>query len=105
MKHLRTFCIATLSAVAALTATGCAVLRDQQSVGEYVDDSTITTRVKAKYAEDKTVSAMAISVETFGGTVQLSGAAKSNEERAKAESLAKDTAGVKSVRNAIMVRP
>lgn len=99
------FFVASASALALVAGAGCAVVRDQQSVGEYVDDATLTTRVKAKHAEDPTVSALAISVETFNGVVQLSGAAKSNDERARAESLAKGVSGVKSVRNAIIVRP
>jgi len=102
---MRTILAATVSAVALLTTTaGCTVFRDQQSVGSYVDDSTLTTRVKAKFAEDKTVSAMAISVETFKGVVMLSGVAKSSEERMKAESLARHTSGVVDVKNEIIVR-
>ena len=60
-------------------------MRDQQTVGQFVDDTTLTTRVKAKFAEDPTVSAMSISVETLKGTVQLSGFAKSTAERNRAE--------------------
>jgi osmotically-inducible protein OsmY len=95
---------AAVTAVALLAGTGCAVMRDQQSVGQYVDDSTLTTRVKAKFADDPTVSAMAISVETFNGLVQLSGFAKSHDERLKAETLARDTSGVRAVKNDIVVR-
>ncbi len=84
--------------------TGCAVARDQQTVGAYIDDATLTTRVKARFAENPAVSAMAINVETLNGTVQLSGFAKSNEERATAEQLARSTSGVKAVRNDILVR-
>ncbi len=88
-----------------LSAVGCAVTRDQSTVGEYIDDSTITTKVKAKFAEDKDVSAMAISVETLRGVVQLSGFAKNASERSKAEALARSTSGVQSVRNSIVIRP
>ncbi|MDP2018606.1 BON domain-containing protein [Hydrogenophaga sp.] len=98
---------AVLAAAAALTLvqlTGCAVARDQQSVGSYIDDAALTTRVKARMAEDKTVSATSISVETLKGTVQLSGFAKSTEERAAAERLARSTPGVQAVRNDILVR-
>lgn len=95
---------AVVSAVALLTTTGCAVFRDQQSVGSFVDDATLTTRVKAKFAEDRTVSALAISVETLKGVVQLSGFAKSAEEKSTAERLARSTSGVVSVRNDIIVR-
>jgi len=95
---------AALALTAALGTTGCAVTRNQESVGAYVDDATLTTRVKAKFAADPTVSAMAISVETMKGVVQLSGFAKSTEERAVAERLARETSGVKAVRNDIAIR-
>lgn len=94
-----------LAGLLALTAAGCAVTREQSTVGQYVDDATITTRVKARLAEDKTVSAMAIGVETLKGTVQLSGFARSAAERSQAEELARSTPGVVSVRNDIVVRP
>jgi hyperosmotically inducible periplasmic protein len=94
---------AVLATVCLFTLPACTVARDQQSVGTYIDDATLTTRVKAKFAEDKTVSAMAISVETFKGVVQLSGVAKSAAERAQAERLARETSGVTGVRNNITV--
>jgi hyperosmotically inducible periplasmic protein len=103
MKNTR-FAAALAAALAFSVLGGCAVTRDQQTVGAYVDDATITTRVKAKFAEDPTVSALAISVETLNGTVQLSGFAKSATEKAKAEAMARDVSGVKSVRNDIIVR-
>ncbi len=56
----RTQIMAIASATALLSATGCAVVRDQESVGAYIDDATLTTRVQAKVADDKTVSAMTI---------------------------------------------
>ncbi len=93
-----------LAGLLAFTATGCAVTREQSTVGQYVDDATITTRVKAKFAEDSTVSAMAIGVETLKGTVQLSGFAKNTAERDRAESLARGTPGVVMVKNDIVVR-
>jgi len=94
-----------LAGLLAFTAAGCAVTREQSTVGQYVDDATITTRVKAKFAEDSTVSAMAISVETLKGVVQLSGFAKSNAERSKAEDLARGTPGVVNIKNDIVVKP
>ncbi|MBN8443813.1 MAG: BON domain-containing protein [Thauera sp.] len=103
MKH--TAATLALSGLLAFTAVGCAVTRDQSTVGEYVDDATITTRVKAKFAEDPTVSAMAISVETLRGTVQLSGFAKSATEKSHAEKIARNTSGVRGVKNDIVVRP
>jgi osmotically-inducible protein OsmY len=101
---VRQVLIATMSAAALLSAAGCSVMRDQQTVGSYVDDSTLTTRVKAKFADDPTVSAMAISVETLRGVVQLSGFAKSATEKAMAEKLAQATSGVVSVKNDNIIR-
>jgi hyperosmotically inducible periplasmic protein len=102
--NTRQILIAAMSAAALITSTGCAVTRGQETVGAYVDDTALTTRVKAKFAEDKTVSAMSISVETLKGVVQLSGFAKSSEEKAMAERLARNTSGVTGVRNDIIVR-
>jgi osmotically-inducible protein OsmY len=96
--------LAAVLAAGVLQTTGCAVVRDQQTVGSYIDDATLTTRVKAKFAENRAVSAMAISVETLKGVVQLSGFAKSAEERTMAEKLARETSGVQGVRNDIIVR-
>lgn len=101
--------VSTLMTVAFAATTlialpGCAVTRGQESVGAYVDDTAITTAVKAKMAEDKTVDMLAISVETLNGTVMLSGFAKSDAERTKAEVLTREVKGVKSVKNAIVVR-
>lgn len=102
--NTRQVLIATISAVALLAGTGCAVVRDQQTVGSYIDDSAITANVKAKLAEDQTVSAMAIGVETLKGVVQLSGFAKTAEEKQLAERLTRAVSGVKQVRNDIVVR-
>ena len=94
-----------LAALLALSVTGCAVSRDQSTVGQYVDDTGITARVKARFAEDATVSAVAIRVETLRGVVQLSGFARSAAERVRAEALARATPGVAGVRNDIVVQP
>lgn len=88
-----------------LAASGCAVSRGQESVGAYVDDTGITTLVKSRFFEDKDVAGTSISVETLNGTVMLSGFAKSNLERNKAENIARAVRGVKSVKNEISVRP
>ncbi|WP_300655016.1 BON domain-containing protein [Hydrogenophaga sp.] len=88
-----------------LTASGCAVTRGQESVGACVDDTVITTRVKSRFADNKTVDATSIRVETLNGAVMLSGFAKSAAEKSTAESLARRVNGVKAVRNEIAVRP
>ena len=103
--NLRTT-LATLVAASALALTsGCAVTRGQESVGAYVDDAAITTSIKAKMVEDKSVDAAAIKVETLNGNVMLSGFAKDRLEKQTAESIAMKTKGVKSVQNNLVVRP
>ena len=102
---LRNILAITATAVALLTATGCAVQRGQESVGAYVDDTGITTMIKSRFVENKQVDATAISVETLKGTVMLSGFAKNATERTTAETIARGVKGVTSVRNEIIVRP
>ncbi len=97
--------IAAAAAASLLIMSGCAVTRGQESVGAYVDDTAITTAVKARFVEDKTVAASSIRVETLKGTVMLSGFAKDSTERSNAEALAWKVAGVKAVKNEIAVRP
>ena len=96
---------AILSALVLATASGCAVTRGQEGVGAYIDDAAITTAVKARMVDNKTVDASAISVETLNGTVMLSGFAKSSSEKAVAESVTWKVAGVKAVKNEIAIRP
>lgn len=102
--QMRTKLASVLAAVALLTASGCAVQRGQESVGAYVDDTAITTSVKARYIDNPDVDASAISVETLNGSVMLSGFAKNATERATAESIAMKVKGVKSVKNGIAIR-
>ncbi|MBC7940868.1 MAG: BON domain-containing protein [Chitinophagaceae bacterium] len=90
--------------LALTTLSGCAVSSGQSSVGQYVDDATIATRVKARFAEDSSVSAARIQVEVLNGTVQLAGFATSQAEKDKAGQLARGISDVKDVRNNIIVR-
>ena len=102
MTFIRTL---LLTLALAMGVSACSVMRGQESAKEYTSDASITTAVKASYAKDSTVAATAIGVETLDGIVQLSGFAKSAEEKSRAETLAKQAKGVKSVRNDIIVRP
>ena len=77
---------------------------DQQSAGESVDDAVVTAKVKAKLVDDDVTKAYQIQVETFQGTVQLSGSVDSEEARSRATELAKDVGGVKDVKNSLQVR-
>ncbi len=96
--------LASMLALGSTLFTACAVSDGQSSMGQYVDDATITARVKARFAEDKTVSASRINVETLNGTVQLSGFATDQAEREQAAALARSVPDVKSVRNNVLVR-
>lgn len=100
----RTLAIA-MTAIVMITATGCAVHRGQETVGDYIDDTGITTLVKTRFIENKQVDASSIKVETLKGTVMLSGFAKNSEERTTAESIARGVKGVVAVRNEVTVRP
>ena len=103
--QMRTKLASALTLLALITASGCAVQRGQETTGAYVDDTAITTAVKGRYVCNKEVDASSISVETLNGTVMLSGFAKNQTERTTAEEIAMKTKGVKSVKNAIVVRP
>lgn len=103
MKYASAIAFALLTG-ATIVSTGCSVARDQQTVGSYVDDAAITTAVKAKFVEDKIVDAGAINVQTLNGEVSLAGFAKNAEEKAKAEAIARNTKGVRAVRNNLAIR-
>lgn len=105
MTTLRTTIITMAVATAALIASGCAVTRGQETAGAYIDDAAITTAVKARFVDNKSVDASSMHVETLNGTVMLSGFAKDTTERTMAETLTRKVDGVKSVKNEIAVRP
>ncbi len=92
-KHV----VAGLAALA--LAAGCASTRTQESLGEYVDDSTITAKVKTAIFNEPDLKATEVNVETFKGVVQLSGFVSSEADRAKAAEVARKVGGVKAVRN------
>ncbi len=94
---------ALLGAAVALGSAGCTNL-GSKSAGEVIDDAAITTKVKARFVEDRTVSAMNIKVDTFKGVVQLSGFASSVAEAERAADLASRVNGVKSVKNDIRLK-
>lgn len=90
--------------VLAATLAACGGSPTRESTGEYIDDTAITTKVKAAFVRDKVVSAGDISVETFKGSVQLSGFADSPSEIEQAVRVASQVPGVKSVRNDIRLK-
>ena len=82
----------------------CASTRTQSSPGEYVDDSVITTKVKSMLASDDLLKSFKISVETYKGTVQLSGFVDSQKAVEKADEITKNVKGVTSVKNDLIVK-
>jgi len=83
---------------------GCSSTPAQQPTGQAIDDGVVTAKVKAKMIEDPVTKAHQINVETFKGSVQLSGFVETEQARSRALQLAKDTAGVKNVKDALEVR-
>ena len=82
----------------------CASTSKQESTGEYVDDSVITTKVKSLLAADDFLKSFEISVETYKGTVQLSGFVDSQKAIDKAVEITRSVKGVKSVKNNLSVK-
>jgi hyperosmotically inducible protein len=82
----------------------CASTSTQESTGEYVDDSVITTKVKALLASDDFLKSFQISVETYKGIVQLSGFVDSQKAFTKAGQIARSVKGVSDVKNNLIVK-
>jgi osmotically-inducible protein OsmY len=89
-----------LTLIAPLLLTACG-----KSVGETIDDATVTTRVKTALLGDSEVAGLRIDVDTFKGVVTLSGAVKSAAERDKAVAIARKTTGVKDVKSTLQINP
>lgn len=83
---------------------GCAATRTQESTGQYVDDSTITTKVKGAILGDPSLKVLQINVETFKGEVQLSGFVDSQQSASKAGEVARSVPGVTGVKNNLIVK-
>ena len=86
------------------TFAACASTRTHESAGEYVDDSVITTKIKSLLAQDDFLKSFQISVETYQGTVQLSGFVNSQKAVDKAGEITRSVKGVKSLKNNLIVK-
>ena len=86
-------------AILLATLAGCASSAKQEGIGEYFDDTVITTKVKAAIFNEPTLKSTEINVETFKGTVQLSGFVNSQADINKAVEVARSVKGVVSVKN------
>jgi len=86
-----------------LVLSGCTSMTGQ-TAGQYVDDTTITASVKAKLVGEKTANLTRIEVDTTNQVVTLTGIVSSADQKAKAEQLARQVSGVKSVQNNLQVQ-
>ncbi len=91
-------------AMAVVSVLGCASTATQEGTGEYVDDTVITTKVKAAILGEDSLKSTEINVETFKGIVQLSGFVSSSADENKAVELARSVKGVKSVKDDMRLR-
>ena len=98
MKKLK-YITALFFAVMVVSALGCASTSTQEGTGEFVDDTVITTKVKAAIFDEPSLKSTEINVETFKGVVQLSGFVSSEANKDKAVELARGVNGVKSVKD------
>lgn len=103
MNQLKRFS-AFFLAIVFVSILGCAGSATQESTGEYVTDSWITTKVKAALVEDSQVKATEVNVETFKGVVQLSGFVSSNSTMYQAIRVASGIKGVSSVKNDMRIK-
>lgn len=99
MNQFIKYVSALFLAVTLMSAVGCAATSKQEGTGEYVDDSVITTKVKAAILNEATLKVAEINVETFKGVVQLSGFVGTQADIDKAIAVARAVGGVKSVKN------
>ena len=100
MKHRNTAAVLLAALMASTVVVGCSSTPTQQSAGQAVDDGVVTAKVKAALVADPVTKAHQINVETFKGTVQLSGFVETDEARTRALQLARDVEGVKKVKDA-----
>jgi len=104
MKKRNVFIYYLVLLMLVATFAACASTRTHESTGEYVDDSTITTKVKALLAEDDFLKSFQIGVETYQGVVQLSGFVNSQQAVSKAGEITRSVKGVRSVKNNLIVK-
>jgi hyperosmotically inducible protein len=104
MKQFSKYFSALFLTLTLVFVVGCASTSTQEGTGEYVDDSVITTKVKAVIFNEASLKVAEINVETFKGVVQLSGFVSSHDAANKAVALARGVSGVKSVKNDMRIK-
>ena len=103
MKQLKSI-YTVIVVILFLSMLGCASTSTTESTGEYIDDSVITTKVKAAIFNEPTLKSTEINVKTFKGIVQLSGFVSSQADISRAMEVAKTIVGAKFVRNSLYVK-
>ena len=101
-RNMFIHCFVLMMLIAGFVA--CDSTSKQEGPGAYVDDSVITTKVKSLLGADDFLKSFEISVETFKGTVQLSGFVDSQKAINKAVEIVKSVKGVKSIKNDLIVK-
>jgi osmotically-inducible protein OsmY len=101
-RNIVIHCLVLLMMIATFVA--CASTRTHESAGEYVDDSVITTKVKSLLAQDDFLKSFQIGVETYQGTVQLSGFVNNQKAVDKAVEIVRSVKGIKSIKNNLIVK-
>ena len=96
--------VLTAAFVAAIGLSACAPMEGRETSGQYVDDATVTTKVKASLVNEQALKGFDIHVETMKDVVQLSGFVGTPQQKAQAEQIARGITGVRGVRNDIVVR-
>lgn len=104
MKQINLIVRFLLSLLLIVSLAGCAGSKRYESTGEYIDDSVLTTKVKASILGDSKLKILQIDVETFKGIVQLSGFVDTPEAAERAVQLARTVKGVKQVNNSLIVK-
>jgi hyperosmotically inducible protein len=95
--------VSSIILTALLVVSGCSSMTGE-TAGQYVDDTAITTSVKAKLTAEKAANFTRIDVDTTNQVVTLNGIVESADQKARAEQLARHVGGVKSVKNNLQIQ-
>ncbi|SUB30468.1 putative lipoprotein [Yersinia pseudotuberculosis] len=104
MKFFKTFSALCIAIIMAMAVSACAPTAKSEGTGGYLDDTVVTTKVKAALLGEKNLKSTAINVETFKGRVQLSGFVSSSQDANRAVQVTRSVPGVKSVSNQMLIK-
>ncbi|MDR0807045.1 MAG: BON domain-containing protein [Enterobacteriaceae bacterium] len=104
MKIAKSLAALLSAVIMTIAVAGCSPTSKTEGTGGYIDDSVITTKVKTALLGGKNINSNQITVNTFKGTVQLSGFVRSEAEALAAVKAAKSVVGVRAVENSLLVK-